>query len=122
MKHLGKRTWAIPEGYLPEADGGPVESHETACLLNTGDAPAEVELTLFFVDREPSGPYRIRVGGRRTLHLRFDDLRDPEAVPRGTDYSCVITSSVPIVVQHTRLDARRSAHALLTTIAFPVDA
>ena len=30
-----------------------------------------------------------------------------------------ITSDVPIVVQHTRLDSRHAANALLTTMAFP---
>lgn len=31
----------------------------------------------------------------------------------------VIESDVPIVVQHSRLDSRQSANALLSTIAFP---
>jgi hypothetical protein len=30
----------------------------------------------------------------------------------------VLVSDVPIVVQHTRLDSRQDANALLTTIAF----
>jgi hypothetical protein len=54
------------------------------------------------------------------LHLRFNDLEDPEPVPRGTDYASVIESDVPIVVQHTRLDSRQAALALLTTVAYPV--
>ncbi len=45
-------------------------------------------------------------------------LKDPEPIPRDTDYSSVIESDVPIVVQHTRLDTRQSAAALLSTIAF----
>jgi hypothetical protein len=93
-------------------------SHETACLLNAGDEPAHVDITLFFKDREPAGPYRVTVEPRRTLHLRFNDLRDPEPVPRDTDYSSVIRSNVPIVVQHTRLDSRQSANALLSTVAW----
>jgi hypothetical protein len=73
---------------------------------------------LYFADREPVGPYRITVGARRTRHLRFNDLTDPEVVPRETDYASVIESDVPIVVQHTRLDSRRPALALLSTVAF----
>ena len=34
------------------------------------------------------------------------------------NYSAVFESSVPIVVQHTRLDSRPHANALLSTIAF----
>jgi hypothetical protein len=58
------------------------------------------------------------VPARRTKHLRFNDLNDPEPIPQGTDYATVIESDVPIVVQHTRLDSRQDANALLSTIAY----
>jgi hypothetical protein len=87
-------------------------SHETACLLNAGDHDAHVELTIYFRDRDPWGPYHVVVPARRTLHLRFNDLTDPAPIPRDTDYSSVIESDVPIVVQHTRLDSRRAENAL----------
>jgi hypothetical protein len=119
---IGKRIWAIAEGYIPSDgdDGGDrrFASHETVCLLNAGDAPAHIALTLYFANRDPAGPYRVEVAPRRTRHLRFNDLDDPESVPRETDYACTIESDVPIVVQHTRLDSRRAALALLSTIAF----
>ncbi len=94
-------------------------SHETACLLNTGDADAHVEITVFFADRDPVGPYRVTVPARRTLHQRFNDLTDPEPIPEATDYASVIRSDTPIVVQHTWLDSRQAENALLSTIAFP---
>lgn len=121
MPVIGRRVWAIAEGYIPSggvSDDRALLSHETACLLNAGDADAQVTITLYFADRAPVGPYRVTVGARRTLHLRFNDLTDPEPVPRDTDYASVIGSSVPIVVQHTRLDSRDPAIALLSTIAF----
>jgi hypothetical protein len=121
MDSIGRRRWAIAEGYIPRESTGPaptMTSHETACLLNTGDRDAQVELTVFFKDREPAGPYRVTVPARRTLHLRFNDLKDPEPIPLGTDYASVIVSDVPIVVQHTRLDSRQAENALMTTIAF----
>lgn len=52
------------------------------------------------------------------MHLRFNDLQHPEPIPRGRDYASVIRSDVPIVVQHTRLDSRQDANALLSTIAY----
>lgn len=94
-------------------------SHETACMLNAGDDDAHVEITLFFAEREPLGPYKVIVPARRTRHQRFNDLDDPAPVPRDSDYASVIESDVPIVVQHSRLDSRQSANALLSTIAFP---
>lgn len=121
MTAIGATRWAIAEGYIPGAstgEGPAFESHETACLLNTGDAPARVAITLYFADREPVGPCRVTIPPRRTLHLRFNDITDPEPVPRDTDYASVIESDVPIVVQHTRLDSRQSALALLSTMAF----
>ncbi len=93
-------------------------SHETACLLNANDAEAQVEITIFYADRDPVGPYRITVPPRRTKHVRFNDLTDPEPIPKATDYASTIVSDVPIVVQHTRLDSRQSENALITTIAF----
>ena len=122
---IGKRRWVIAEGYIPT--GGTHEddprfvSHEAACILNAGDAAAQVQITLYFTDREPIGPYRVEVAPRRTLHLRFNDLKDPMSVPRDTDYSSVIESSVPIVVQHTRLDSRLAELALLSTMAYPCE-
>lgn len=120
---LGTHTWVIAEGYIPAWSNGPepeFTSHETACILNTGNRDAHVEIMLYFKDREPAGPYRITVPARRTLHQRFNELKDPSPVPKGTEYASVISSDVPIVVQHTRLDSRQAQNALLTTIAYPV--
>jgi len=80
-----------------------------------------VEITVFFEDREPVGPYKIDLPARRTKHLRFNDLNDPERIPRDTSYASIIESTVPIVVQHTRLDSRNPNIALLSTIAFALD-
>ena len=122
MGSIGKTRWVIAEGYIPAASTGSgraFESHETACILNADDREANVKITLYFADREPVGPYQVKVGARRTKHVRFNDLKDPASVPRDTDYSSVIESDVPIVVQHTRLDSRQAALALLSTIACP---
>ncbi|MFN8556435.1 MAG: sensory rhodopsin transducer [Dehalococcoidia bacterium] len=118
---IGRKRWAIAEGYIPGWSNGQepeLTSHETACLLNSSDQDAHVTITIYFADREPAGPYRVTVLARRTRHLRFNDLTDPEPVPHAAEYASVIESDVPIVVQHTRLDSRQAANALLTTIAY----
>jgi hypothetical protein len=119
---IGHTIWAIPEGQIPGSSNGPEEmtSHESACFLNTSDQDAKVDVTIYFQDREPVGPYRVDVPARRTVHLWFNDLKDPEPIPRDTDYASVIKSDVPIVVQHTRLDSRQAENALISTLAFPV--
>lgn len=118
---IGRRRWAIAEGYIPGWSTGPkpqMESHETVCMLNASDQDAHVEITIFFSDRAPAGPYRLTVPARRTLHQRFNNLTDPEPIPEETNYASVIESDVPIVVQHTRLDSRQAENALITTIAY----
>lgn len=119
---IGRTHWAIPEGFIPSESvpgaGRPLLSHEAACILNAGDVDAHVAIMLYFVDRDPVGPYHVDVPAQRTLHLRFNELDDPEPVPRDTDYASLIASDVPIVVQHTRLDSRQAQFALLSTIAF----
>jgi len=121
LKTIGKKRWAIAEGYIPSWSNGPepqMTSHETACFLNASDQDAHVEITIFFKDRDPVGPYRITVAGKRTKHVRFNDLTSPAPIPHDTDYASLIESDTPIVVQHTRLDSRQDANALLSTIAY----
>jgi hypothetical protein len=121
MESIGRKRWAIAEGYIPSQSSfsdRALISHETACILNAGDGEAHVRITIFFADREPVGPYRVTVAARRTLHLRFNDLSDPQQVPRDTDYASVFDSDVPIVIQHTRMDSRHAEIALLSTVAY----
>ncbi len=121
---IGHKRWAIAEGYLPKESHGPepeMTSHGTACILNTSDRDAHIEITIFYSERDPVGPYRMTVPRQRTRHVRFNELDDPQPIPKRTDFASVIESDVPIVVQHTRLDSRQAENALMTTVAFPVE-
>ncbi len=118
---IGHKRWAIAEGYIPGWSHGPepqMTSHESVCLLNASDDEAHVTITVYFPDREPAGPYQVTVPPRRTRHVRFNSLDDPEPIPVDTDYASVIESDVPVVVQHTRLDSRQAENALISTIAY----
>lgn len=89
---IGRRRWAIAEGYILGRSNGPapqLASHEAARILNASDEEAHVEITVYFSERGPAGPYRLAV--------------------------------VPVVVQHARLDSRQAENALLSTIAFAGD-
>jgi hypothetical protein len=121
-RQIGRSVWAIAEGYIPGdsvSDDPALVSHEAACVLNAGAEDAHLSITLFFSDRPPVGPYTATVPAQRTLHLRFNDLEDPQPVPRDTPYSSLIESDRPVVVQHTRLDSRRAEISLLSTVAYP---
>jgi hypothetical protein len=124
MSAIGRKTWAIAEGYIPGKSTGPepaMTSHEAMCFLNAGEYDAAIRVTIFFADREPAGPYSFTVPARRTKHVRFNSLTTPQEIPRDTDYSSLIESDQPVVVQHTRLDSRQAANALISTIAFSMD-
>jgi hypothetical protein len=102
MNEVGRRVWAIAEGYIPPVSTGEsreLTSHETVCILNAGEEPAHVEIMIFFADRPPAGPYKVEVTPERTCHVRFNDLKEPAPIPPNTDFSSVISSDVPIVVQ-----------------------
>lgn len=52
---IGRKCWAIAEGYIPPQSHGPapeMTSHEAVCLLNTTQQEAHVEITIYFSDRE----------------------------------------------------------------------
>jgi hypothetical protein len=120
---IGHQFWVIPEGYIPGASHGPapdMTSHEALCVLNADTRDAHLQVTIFYENREPQGPYRLEAPARRTRHFRFNDLRDPEPIPLGTPFSSTIESDVPVVIQHTRLDTRQAESSLMTTMAFPV--
>ncbi|KIL40552.1 hypothetical protein SD70_12410 [Gordoniibacillus kamchatkensis] len=120
---VGKTTWLIPDGFLPPKSTGEHVSHEAVCVLNVGDADAELRLTFYFEDREPMDRFRASCGARRTHHIRLDRLRDEDGhpVPLGVPYAIRVESSAPVIVQHSRLDTTQEALALFTTMAYPVD-
>src|SRR5262249_24736911 len=121
MQVIGRRRWAIAEGYIPSESSfsdRALISHETACILNVAEREARAAIPICSATRERVGPYRVPVGARRTRHLRFNDLNDPQPIPRDTDYASVFESDVPIIVQHTRLDSRRAEVSLLSTVAY----
>ena len=55
---VGRKLWAVAEGYIPPSSTGSAtqfESHETLCILNAGERDAEIEILVYFADREPAG-------------------------------------------------------------------
>lgn len=119
---LGAHRWVIGDGFIPPTSTGPepaMTSHESLCILNANDVVARLELTFYFTDRDPVGPFRLTIPPKRALHQRINDLSDPESIRRGIDYCVVVASDQPIVVQHTRVDTRQAENATMSTIAYP---
>jgi hypothetical protein len=121
MRAVGAKVWAIPGGWMPLRSSGREPegtSRDELFVLNASKKDALLELQIYYGDRDPVGPYRLRVAAQRMRCVRFNDLIDPQALPLDTPYACVIRSDEPVVVQFTRFDASPPAHAIATTIAF----
>ncbi len=115
----GHQTWFIPDCYWP-TDGteGPYVSHESVCVLNTTDEDAQIDITLYFEDREPIAGYHAVCGARRTHHVRMDRQVNGEgqAIPRGVPYAMTVRCSVPVWVQYSRCDTTQVQMAFMTAI------
>jgi hypothetical protein len=64
MNTAGKKTWAFAGGHIPvESTGSEPEntSRDEFCFLNAGPEEAQVEITLFYSDRDPVGPYSLKI-------------------------------------------------------------
>lgn len=119
---MDHKRWYIPDMYWPEGTcGEQYVSHESICVLNTGDEDAAIQLTLYYEDCEPIGPLACQCPARRTHHIRMDKLVLPEGghILRGVPYAAVVESSVPITVQYTRVDTTQPELALMSAMAFP---
>jgi hypothetical protein len=123
MMAKGRTSWAIPGGHIPLASTGrepEYNSHDRINILNTGAHQADIQLTIYYADRDPVGPYPLTVPGKRVRSIRFNDLIDPQAMPLDTDYACVLESSVPVIVQFTRMDTSQAQNAIASLMAFPL--
>jgi hypothetical protein len=103
---VGRRVWVIADGRRPPGDGD-----EIAGVLNAGAAGVEIEVTLYFADREPAPPHRFGVDAGRVLELDLGALVDP-----GTEFAAVLRATGPVVVQHVRRDGGRPRRTLASTI------
>lgn len=116
----GSKTWFIPDGFYPPISNGVYPSHEAICVLNTGDADANIQITLYFEDRDKLEGFTAVCKAERTNHIRLDKIknRQGEGVPSGVPYAMMITSDVDVIVQYSRMDTTQAEMALMTTMAY----
>ena len=116
----GKNVWLIADGFMSDTEKGELVSHEAVCVLNLSGETAHIDLTLYFEDCEPMTGFHAECGARRTHHIRMDKLLDEQGnhVPMGKPYAALVVSSVPIVVQYSRIDTTQVNETLATTMAY----
>ena len=117
---LGKTTWLIADGYMSNTTKGDCISHEAVCVLNLSGQTANINLTIYFEDKEPLRGFSAVCENERTNHIRLDKIvsKDGVKIPKDTPYAVLVESDQPIVVQASRLDVTQPEYSLMTTIAY----
>ncbi len=89
---IGTKHSAITKGRIGPLGG------EAVGFLNGSSQEAHVQISVYYSNRDPVGPYRLTVPAGRLRRVRFSGLKDPEPIERAIDYTSTIESHVPIVV------------------------
>jgi len=118
----GARVWFIPDGFYPTTSNGLFPSHEAICVLNPSNKDANIEITLYFEDRDKMEGFKAVCKAERTNHIRMDKIKNEkgEGVPQGVAYAMMVKSDVDIIVQYSRMDTSQAEMALMTTMAYPL--
>ncbi|MCU6709630.1 sensory rhodopsin transducer [Paenibacillus sp. J5C_2022] len=121
-EHNGKLQWVFPDCELPPPGDSLLKGHESIIVLNMNNAPASIEMKLYFADREPVSLLPAIVEAERVRCFRLDHAQDMGGyvIPKETQYAVKLTSSVPVVVQYGRLDTRQQDMAFYTTMGLSV--
>jgi hypothetical protein len=123
MNGEGSYTWVVPDGWLPPEGGeGDMINHESLMVMNTGTAPADIKVDIYFDDRAPVKNLPLAVDAERIRAVRLD-LPDDLGfeLPRATQYALRIRSNVKVIVQYGRMDVRQPNLAYYGTMAHPIN-
>ena len=117
---LGKKNWIIPDCELPKPGEGVAKGHESVIIVNDSDVDAEINVEIFFTDKDPYTDIKWTVGAKRVKCFRMNNLEHMCGfeVPFETQYAMKISSSTPIVLQYGRLDNTQSNLAFYTTLGY----
>jgi hypothetical protein len=119
MDGKGRKCWIFADGDLPPAGESAPFGHEALVLVNTGDEPAQCELSVYFEDKEPVTGVRYTVGARRVLCVRLDQPLGERGykIPFG-QYAMQVDADHPVVAVFGRLDVRQNNLAYYSVQGF----
>ena len=105
---------------MSDTTKGELVSHEAVCVLNLSGSDANINITVFFEDRDPIRNIKAVCKNERTNHIRLDKMVNDEGqpIPRKRPYALVVESDRPIVAQYSRLDVSQPEYSLMTTLAY----
>ena len=117
---LGKKNWIIPDCELPMEGEGVLKGHESVIIVNDSDVTAEIDVKLFFTDRDfdKKITWTVEAGRVRCFRMNNPDDMCGYIVPFETQYAMKVTSNCNIVLQYGRLDNRQTNLAYYTTLGY----
>ena len=114
---LGKKIWAFPDAFLP-AKGHPYKTtnhgdqygHESLCIINYDQNPANIVLDFLYEDQDPIENYTFTLKGKRSIHLRIDDIEvnntEIKVKMTLTTPNCPVAESLPKEVKDSIMEIK----------------
>ena len=117
---LGKKDWIIPDCELPHPGEGKAQGHESVIIVNDTKKDAEIDVKLFFTDKDAYEEIKWTVKAGRVRCFRTNNIDDMCGfeVPLETQYAMKLSSDVEIVVQYGRLDNTQPNLAFYTVLGY----
>ncbi len=117
---IGKKLWIIPDCELPQPGEGVLKGHESVIVVNDSDTDADIEVTIYFTDKEcyKNIKWNVKAGRVRCFRMNNKDDMCGFEVPYDTQYAMKVKSSCNIVLQYGRLDNRQTNLAYYTTLGY----
>lgn len=117
---MGKKNWIIPDCELPPAGEGVLKGHESVIIVNDSDVDAQIDVSIYYTDKECYEGIKWQVGAKKVRCFRLDNPDDMcgYKIPYETQYAMKVVSDVEIVLQYGRLDNRQTNLAYYTTLGY----
>ncbi|MDF2721965.1 MAG: hypothetical protein K0Q59_1640 [Paenibacillus sp.] len=123
MNKQGAKNWYIVDGYMPykgKVEGAEFEGHEAIMILNCQDADAQIEMDIYYADREPDMNIPIIASARRVTCIRMDDPSQIGGITldRQMQYSLRFRSSMEVIIQYGRMDIAQPNLAYIGMVGY----
>ena len=105
---VGKKNWIFADGDLPPAGDKEPFGHESIMVLNLNEEKADLEIDLYFDNKEPVLGLKESLDAQRvkSIYMHKAVGEQQYKVPFG-QYAIVLRSNIPVVAVFGRLDVRQ---------------
>jgi hypothetical protein len=120
----GSKVWYVADGWMPTAQATPdagYAGHEAIMILNPQDVDAEIQMDVYFEDRDPIEGVLLKVSARRIRCFRMDHADEIGGIkiPRLVQYALRFRSNVGVIVQYGRMDVTQPNLAYIGMMGMP---